>query len=917
VSTPAELLRTTPSPSVVPRLTAAVKPRPLVTPDTVRERAAGGNLAQQRRARAERDRAALERPPRKGAATPVAPAGRPLLAPRPVTWTQLRPADPPVPAPTPAPVKSAAVRPSTATLPTPAKGAEARPPAASPATAAPGAPTPSAAAPGAPGASAGPSVASTPLPTAPGSTAPGSTVPGPAPMPTASGGPPAPTGNTRGAPSPVVASCGAMHSTLLSQEMGVSIAQVAAQTVRQQGPLRQFFAQRRAQLTGIVGSVVEKVATVESFVTHALRSGVLAPVNLVQALLTGAFATAMALGQGLRAGLSAGVGAVTGTVRAVVGAVLDGIDSLAARIPILNLPGAGRVRALIASAVGAARAVVTGVVDAVLNAATSLVDRLTDLLLRAMETIGALVTGVVVRLATWVVGLVTRVIAMLRSAAARVVAMVLGIAATVRGLLARAEASVEQYLTEEYAEAVMDVVDTHRRATGTIQHLVEESADDADPQDPGAHDPKRRDPARLARDGVLVRAIRRVYRAGRATMRLVVARHRAHTGSLVAIAVGWAGRLARQVREVVRLTVSRIAVLIGAEVRNIVAKIRDVITRIRTQVTRMIDRFLAAVVGLVRTAITWVGTQVRSFLAFVRGLPARIVSAVRGLVSRAVAALTSGSWPEVDVAAMTTGTAAYGPATLEASAGAAVAIPAFWPLLAELGTLLAEIAAVIGAVELSVLLWWVAVILLVIAIVVLLVLAFQAYSDKEIERRIRDKEKQKDKTDDKPDPKKKPDDPPPPPPPPPRRRRRKPFFWDPKPQVAKAGSRGAIDAHVQVPRMHYEAHHCWPEYVGGAPDQPLMGARVSVHNYIHGGAGTGSLHDAMALVAHSEGFPQLFRDTAKNGPFIARLRTSKPARDRFAAALFGYYGGTLNAETDPPVPPPAYAPGIAFAYARL
>jgi hypothetical protein len=91
-----------------------------------------------------------------------------------------------------------------------------------------------------------------------------------------------------------------------------------------------------------------------------------------------------------------------------------------------------------------------------------------------------------------------------------------------------------------------------------------------------------------------------------------------------------------------------------------------------------------------------------------------------------------------------------------------------------------------------------------------------------------------------------------------------------------------------------------------------MGARYSVHRTIHDGGG---LHAAMAVAAASSGFV-LSRTTAGNAAFIAHMRGDKGARDRFSAALFGYYA-SLNSITDPPIPPPAYAPGIAYAYARV
>jgi hypothetical protein len=468
-------------------------------------------------------------------------------------------------------------------------------------------------------------------------------------------------------------------------------------------------------------------------------------------------------------------------------------------------------------------------------------------------------------------------------------------------------------------KAVAAVQRNRSLAVRTIARLLRSASDD-DPED-GAPLHPAEVTRRRVRDGAVARAMAFVVRLATALNAKAVVVFRARTVGVVSVVLGVVSAYVAGIRAGIELAVRQVVSTISAACTRLVALVTSAIQRVVAGVVALASRVAAAVGRMVSVAVGIVRGIISSFSTLLTNILERIRTFVNGLIDRVIRFLTRGAAVSTDTSEVTAGAAAYSPASLNASASAAFAAPAILPALGAIAEGLAAIWAFIAGLELAVVLWWVGLILLILLVLaVIIYLVYRALNDKEIEDKIKDKptDKPVDRPKDKPDPKEKPDprkpkpDDPPPPPPPPEPRPQKPWFWDPKPKVAKAAIRGAVDARASTPVMHYEAHHCWPEYVGGHKDQPLMGARYSVHRTIHDGGG---LHAAMAVAAASSGFV-LSRTTAGNAAFIAHMRGDKGARDRFSAALFGYYA-SLNSITDPPIPPPAYAPGIAYSYARV
>lgn len=70
----------------------------------------------------------------------------------------------------------------------------------------------------------------------------------------------------------------------------------------------------------------------------------------------------------------------------------------------------------------------------------------------------------------------------------------------------------------------------------------------------------------------------------------------------------------------------------------------------------------------------------------------------------------------------------------------------------------------------------------------------------------------------------------------------------------------------------------------------------------------------MATVAAGMGYP--LAPNVTNHAFIAHLRATPTDKRLFSATILGFYAG-LNTVTSPPIPPAAYAPGVAYSFARI
>jgi hypothetical protein len=142
----------------------------------------------------------------------------------------------------------------------------------------------------------------------------------------------------------------------------------------------------------------------------------------------------------------------------------------------------------------------------------------------------------------------------------------------------------------------------------------------------------------------------------------------------------------------------------------------------------------------------------------------------------------------------------------------------------------------------------------------------------------------------------------------------KPLMWNPTTTVQNVVNSGGIvgalePCGIATPHsLFYVGHHVWPKFAGGPESQPLMGIFGFVHSSIvHPGVNT-LLTTTFPITTHTT--------DPKNITFIARLRKEPALRSQVALVLTGYYQ-FLNLQTEPPINPYAYVPGISSSLIYL
>jgi|GEM_PF-2890048 len=104
-----------------------------------------------------------------------------------------------------------------------------------------------------------------------------------------------------------------------------------------------------------------------------------------------------------------------------------------------------------------------------------------------------------------------------------------------------------------------------------------------------------------------------------------------------------------------------------------------------------------------------------------------------------------------------------------------------------------------------------------------------------------------------------------------------------------------------------QGHHTWPKYVGGDPDQHCMPVQNTVHHSV--------LHRSLEYFWGFWG--KDVKGNAKNEVVVAKLKKSSATRQEFRRLLMTYYGGYVNAQTDPKMPESVYKKGIDDAVKAL
>ncbi len=134
----------------------------------------------------------------------------------------------------------------------------------------------------------------------------------------------------------------------------------------------------------------------------------------------------------------------------------------------------------------------------------------------------------------------------------------------------------------------------------------------------------------------------------------------------------------------------------------------------------------------------------------------------------------------------------------------------------------------------------------------------------------------------------------------------KPLTWVPV-TVEKAVTSGGVPGALEfttAPRTpatwQWEAHHCWPKFMGGPEDQPLMGARHDVHQTVLHPLIFAGLRDKHQLLTSY---------TSTNREFIARVQEDADYRRRVHADLSQVYL-LVTSMTSPVLPKEAWERGL-------
>lgn len=728
-------------------------------------------------------------------------------------------------------------------------------------------------------------------------------------------------------PDPVLTPLAASHSARLGVSAILAISQVLNDGARRRASLRQLFVHRMALLGDVVGTVVGVVSLVHAYAVGILLGRVMTRALMLRTRATKIFTHVTGVGARAGAAITAEVAVGVGRIGGAVGGTLGSIGSLAGKVVIPDVPGAARARALVTGTLGRIRAAVTAVTNGVLGFAARLAAQVVATVLGLVQRVGSAILAMANLVLGRIIALIGRLVVSITAAVRRIIGLVLRAAAVVRRLMMRAYRVLDRVLVSAQHAAIARIAAAMTAGLAAIARVQDAAAPDPPPA--GGRGAVR-GPRQKVRDAVAAAAMAMVVLRARVAFHLALGLFRMRTANLLSLVVGYFLSVAAKFAVTVLWAGLEVVARIRAAVAEAVRKVFAMVQQVVSQVVSLVAGIIAQTRAVVPKVVRHVRGLVTTVLDYLTALARRVIGALRDLVVAGIKASTGGLFPSIDLSVATRPGAAFSPQVLQSQAVVAFAAPAVLPALPAFLEGLAALGAFIAGLEPAVALWWLALILLVILLIVAIVLYYRQRSHKEIEGKVREREKGR-APDKKRDPEKKldprrlrdpdklPDDPPRPPPTDPvpdeHGEARPPFYWDPRTRVQKAALQGAVDARQRAVRMHYEGHHCWPEYLGGSPDQPLMGVRVTVHHVIHG-RGPRCLHDHVAPVARSYGFI-LVRDTAANQPWIAKMRTTKQARDDFSKAMLVYYGVVLNTVTDPPVPAPAYAPGIAHSYARM
>jgi len=687
----------------------------------------------------------------------------------------------------------------------------------------------------------------------------------------------------------------------------ISNLQVSAEASAKRSFIKLFVGGHRRLITVLIGSHMQALSTFVALQQARAVLWLTSRAAVVQGLVLGLITRAVAIGasiagriQGQIEGLTAGV--VTG-----VNTVIDRVLDTARSIPIPNIPGLGRVRSAVLQAANRIGGVVHRALANVQRFIARVIGSVLGAILGLIGRVGAALANIVARLVAIVTRVVLTLTRVMRSLSNWIVARLRQLGGRVRALLARMESMALARIDRAEAQAHAAIAANRRHGRATILHILEFCYNQGDyPADESVSGLLERVDNTSSKEEFESSARAALHIAAARTMVRnfeIVQRFRVETASLLALVKGaiidFVGDVRRRVVQGVQKVVAQVTGVMGRLIGSVTTVATRIIAGVGTLINRlgsMLDRVRTVVIEVVRMPLNALTNIARTVIGAVRSFLQRIVSRLVNLLRSVIG---GGGESAPDPSALTSGFAAFDLARLVAAARMASPPAAAAGVLVAIGAAIAAAAtAILAAIawfNAVVLPWLVLIVAIVLIVLVILwiVAKVRAMPRAPVRPRTRPRVRR-------------------------RRSLRRPLRWNPSlvygAVVASGGMPGTLDTTGRLPaRAPLHGHHVWPQFVGGAPAQPLMSIRGTVHvSIVHP-----SLNGLLLLTARGMGHTISTHTTdPRNIAFVAHLRRDIRRRGTYSGVMAGYYAG-LNMVTHPSIPAAAYLRGITYSFPRI
>ena len=683
---------------------------------------------------------------------------------------------------------------------------------------------------------------------------------------------------------------------------------VSAEAKAKRSLIKLFVGGHRRLITALIGSHIQALSTFVGLQQARAVFWLTSRAALVQGFVLGLIARAVGIGAGIAGRIQGQIEGLTAGVVTGVNAVIDRVLDIAHSIPIPNIPGLGRVRSTVLHAANRIGEVIRRALANVQRFIARVIGSVLAAILSLIGRVGAALANIVARLVAVVTHVVLALTRVMRSLSNWIVARLRRLVDRVRVLLARIQSMALARIDRAEAQAHAAIAANRQHGRATILHILEFCYNQGDyPADESVSGLLERvdntsskeefeSSARAALHLVTARTMVRNFE--------IVQRFRVETASLLALVKGaitdFLGDVRRRVVQVVQKEVAQVTGVVGqliSSVTTVATRIMAAVGILINRLGSMLDRVRTVVAEVVRVPLNALTSTARAIIGAVRSFLQRVVSRLVNLLRSVIG---GGGEGVPDPSSLTNGFAAFDPARLAATARMASPPAAAAGVLVAIGAAIAAAAtAILAAIA-----WFNAVVLpwlVLIAAIVLIVLVILWIIAKV--RAMPRAPAKPSRTR-----------------PGVRRRRslKRPLRWNPSQSYPKVvgtgGMHGILDPTTRLPkRAPMHGHHVWPQFVGGAPAQPLMAIRNMVHiSFVHP-----AFNRLLLSTARGMGHTISTHTTdPRNIAFVAHLRRDIRRRGAYSGVMVGYYAG-LNMVTHPPIPAAAYLRGIAYSFPRI